>query len=172
MWRRNGKMHRDYLENLAVISKHPREYLSSFLSNKKECPICENRFGGVLPGGISNIDHDSDYFDIIICCHVLEHVPDDRKAMKELFRVLKPKGQAILQVPISYALETFEDTTIQTPEARFAAYGQTDHVRLYGSDYSDKLKSVGFKVNYFTNLSKNDNYGLIKDEKLFISSKE
>jgi len=99
---------------------------------------------------ITNINFENDYFDFIICNHVLEHIVDDRKAMSELFRVLKPEGFAILQVPISKkAKETFEDFSITTPGEREKYFGQKDHVRIYGKDYKERLKSVGFKVELY-----------------------
>lgn len=86
-------------------------------------------------------------FDFIICNHVLEHIPDDTKAMQELYRILKPGGTAILQVPYQADLEnTFEDDSITDPKERAKIFGQYDHVRIYGMDYFEKLKSIGFEV--------------------------
>ncbi len=89
-------------------------------------------------------------YDLIICNHVLEHIPDDIKAMSELLRVLKPGGLAILQVPYQAdRSETFQDDSITDPKQRAAIFGQYDHVRLYGMDYFDRLRSVGFRVKAF-----------------------
>lgn len=100
---------------------------------------------------ITNIAKKGNYFDVIICNHVFEHIPDDHKAMTELFRVLKVGGWAILQVPIDYDLKvTFEDETITSPKAREEAFGQVDHVRQYGLDYRDRLTNAGFKVSPIT----------------------
>lgn len=86
-------------------------------------------------------------FDIILCNHVLEHVSDDAQAMRELYRVLKPGGWAVLQVPIDYnRTTTLEDPTIVTEADRVKHYWQKDHVRLYGLDYADKLRAAGFAV--------------------------
>jgi len=86
-------------------------------------------------------------FDVVICCHVIEHVPDDAGAMKEIYRVLKPGGFAVLQVPLALNLETtLEDPKDVTPKQRKIAYGQVDHIRLYGMDYFDRLKKAGFRV--------------------------
>lgn len=95
---------------------------------------------------ITNITFPDNTFDIIICNHVLEHVPDDRKAMSELFRALKPGGWAILQTPMSNKTSTDEDLSISDPKKREQLYGQNDHVRTYGMDKKDRLESVGFTV--------------------------
>lgn len=89
-------------------------------------------------------------FNLIICNHVFEHIEDDLKAMKELFRVLKPGGTAILQVPISWKISaTFEDPAVKSPEERLQLFGQADHVRIYGKDYIERLKKAGFIVEIF-----------------------
>ncbi len=86
-------------------------------------------------------------FDFIICNHVLEHIPDDIKAMEELYRILAPNGTAILQIPLENDRKiTFEDDSITDPKERAKIFGQYDHVRIYGMDYFDKLASVGFSV--------------------------
>ncbi len=86
-------------------------------------------------------------FDILFCNHVLEHIPDDTQAMQELYRILRPGGMAILQIPQDLTREiTFEDDTITDRDERAKIFGQYDHVRIYGRDYFDKLRSVGFKV--------------------------
>jgi len=95
---------------------------------------------------ITDIQYPADSFDIIYCSHVLEHIPDDRLAMRELCRVLKPGGWAILMVPI-LAKITYEDPSATSPEERERLYGQSDHVRKYGRDYEDRLAESGFSVN-------------------------
>lgn len=94
---------------------------------------------------ITDIPYPDQSFDIIYCSHVLEHVDDDRKAMREFFRVLKDDGWAILLVPITRA-ETYEDPSIVEPLERLKAFGQEDHVRRYGPDYVDRLHDAGFNV--------------------------
>lgn len=87
-------------------------------------------------------------FDVIFCNHVLEHIIDDKKAMQELYRVLKPKGMAILQIPQDLNLDkTYEDFSITSEEERAKHFGQYDHVRIYGRDYFDKLRTIGFTVD-------------------------
>ncbi len=96
---------------------------------------------------IEEIPFEDDFFDVVIANHVLEHVEDDTRAMKEIIRVLKPKGWALLQVPLDVnRSETYEDKTIITPEDRARAFGQEDHVRVYGRDYAQRLQSAGFTV--------------------------
>ena len=95
---------------------------------------------------ITDIQYADQTFDVIYCSHVLEHVPDDKRAMREFFRVLKRDGWAILLVPIS-SDETFEDPSIVDPKERLEAFGQEDHVRRYGPDYADRLREAGFVVH-------------------------
>jgi len=86
-------------------------------------------------------------FDMVFCNHVLEHIEDDNKAMKELYRVMKSGGMGIFQVPQELARETtYEDPDIITPEDKAKHFGQYDHVRIYGRDYFDRLRNVGFNV--------------------------
>jgi SAM-dependent methyltransferase len=94
---------------------------------------------------ITNIQYPDKSFDVIYCSHVLEHVPDDRLAMRELLRVLKDDGWAILLVPIVTDV-TFEDPSITDPLEREKIFGQADHVRNYGNDYKQRLRESGFFV--------------------------
>lgn len=118
-------------------------------------------------------------FDYIICNHVLEHVIDDLRAMRELYRVLKPGGWAILQVPVSQVLaKTYENFDITEPKEREKAFGQSDHVRIYGSDYKNRLESAGFEVKEFDWSEEAQIFGgcenkhsLIRDEKIFFARK-
>jgi hypothetical protein len=96
---------------------------------------------------ICSIPYPDDSFDVILCSHVLEHVPDDRKAMAELFRVMKPGGWGLIEVPWDPSLEeTEEDPTVTSDEERIRLYGNKGHLRRYGRDYPDRLRSVGFEV--------------------------
>ncbi|MCC8358520.1 class I SAM-dependent methyltransferase [Salinimicrobium sediminilitoris] len=107
-----------------------------------------NRNTQIYEIDITSIDFKSETFDIILCNHVLEHIIDDKKAMTELFRVMKKSGWGIFQVPIAFNREkTYEDFSKITPEERYAAFGQIDHVRWYGLDYPRRLESAGFKVH-------------------------
>lgn len=119
---------------------------------------------------ICNLPFEDNSYDVILCNHVLEHIPDDTKAMHELYRVMKPDGWGIFQIPQDLSRETtFEDDSITDKKERAKIFGQYDHVRVYGRDYFDKLKSVGFKVeaiNYTNKLSKAEveKYCLAKGE--------
>ena len=100
---------------------------------------------------LTNIAYPDASFDAVLCYHVLEHIPDDVQAMRELHRVLKPGGWAILQSPLEASRETtYEDFTIVTPEAREQAFKQGDHVRIYGRDYKSRLVQAGFTLKLDT----------------------
>ncbi len=119
---------------------------------------------------ICNLPFEKNEFDIIFCNHVLEHIPDDTKAMQELYRILKPSGFGVFQIPQDLNREkTFEDNSITDKKERAKIFGQYDHVRIYGRDYFDKLRSIGFKVDevdYTNTLSQEDitRYCLAKGE--------
>ena len=119
---------------------------------------------------ICNLPFMDNEFDVIFCNHVLEHIPDDAKAMKELYRILKPGGFGVLQIPQDLnRASTFEDDTITDKKERAKIFGQYDHVRIYGRDYFDKLRRIGFKVeeaDYTSKLSEEDinKYRLPKGE--------
>jgi SAM-dependent methyltransferase len=86
-------------------------------------------------------------FDVALCSHVLEHVADDRQALSELYRILRPGGRAIVLVPIDYEREqTFEDESVVSPAERERLFWQVDHVRLYGRDFTARLEQAGFTV--------------------------
>jgi SAM-dependent methyltransferase len=96
---------------------------------------------------ICNLPFPDNAFDVILCNHVLEHIPNDTKAMQELYRVMKPGGWGIFQIPQDLKREnTFEDDSITDKKERARIFGQYDHVRIYGRDYFDKLRSIGFTV--------------------------
>lgn len=126
---------------------------------------------------ITGLTFGNDTFDMILCNHVLEHIPDDRLAMRELYRVMKPGGFGIFQVPINLELsETYEGPTITAPEDRVREFGQKDHLRVYGRDYVERLKNAGFsvkQVGYGENLSPDQigRYRLDKNEILYLCAK-
>lgn len=111
------------------------DYLSADLDPKKAMVLID----------LTDIKMDDGIFDVIICNHVFEHIQDHQKAMSEIYRILRPGGWAILQVPILGEL-TFEDPAAITPEEREKLYGFSEHVRGYGKDYKDFLNAAGFSV--------------------------
>jgi SAM-dependent methyltransferase len=125
---------------------------------------------------VQHIPFDENAFDIIFCNHLLEHVADDRQAMREMFRVLRPGGWGIMLSPVTVGKkETCEDPSITTPQARLKAYGQSDHQREYGEDYTDRLAEAGFHVqtvDYAKNLPEQDvrTFGL-RSEPIFVVRK-
>lgn len=131
-----------------------------------------------IKADITNLPFDDDSFDVILCNHVLEHIQDDIKAMRELFRVMKKGGMGIFQIPQDLNREsTFEDNTIIDRKERAKIFGQYDHVRIYGLDYFEKLRSVGFKVreiayNNAISADLSDKYRLMKGEILPVVFKD
>lgn len=115
------------------------DYISADLNNPQ----------AMVKMDITDIQYPENSFDVILCSHVLEHVPDDRQAMREFNRVLKPDGFAILMVPIT-AERTFEDSSVTSPEERERMFGQYDHVRKYGLDFEDRAKESGLSVKVFS----------------------
>lgn len=98
---------------------------------------------------ITAIPFSNNSFDVVLCSHVLEHIPDDAKAMAELNRILKPGGWAILLVPCEMnRATTFEDPSITDPIERLRLFKQEDHVRIYGRDYISRLEAAGFVVEW------------------------
>ena len=170
-----------FTSNLKVLHMAPEQSFYKRFRNLKnldyvtcdlDSPIAD------VKADIQGLPFENDAFDVIFCNHVLEHVDDDKKALSELFRVMKPGGWGILQVPIRYQLEeTFEDATITDRKERIEKFGQYDHVRVYGLDYYETLKNAGFtveKVNLSEKLSNEEirKFALEKNEILPVVRKE
>jgi SAM-dependent methyltransferase len=130
-----------------------------------------------IKADICDLPFQENEFDVVFCNHVLEHIPNDLKAMQELYRVLKPGGFGVFQIPQDLSrATTFEDNTITDKKERTKIFGQYDHVRIYGRDYFDKLRAIGFKVDevdYTQNITKDKQYrfSLMKGEILPICYK-
>ena len=130
-----------------------------------------------IKGDLISTNFKDEYFDLIICNHVLEHIEDDKSALDEMYRILKYNGISILQVPINVKREnTFEDLSIKSKIQREKYFGQYDHVREYGLDFKDRVEQAGFKVemiNYSTKISQDlvIKYGLMKDDLIPIGKK-
>jgi ubiquinone/menaquinone biosynthesis C-methylase UbiE len=97
---------------------------------------------------VTAIDFPNETFDVILCSHVLEHVTDDRRAMREFRRIVKPTGWALINVPSDPSrVDIFEDTSVLTAEERLVAFGQADHVRIYSHEgFLRRLRKAGFDV--------------------------
>ena len=170
-------------KSLRLLHFAPERMFYNYLSQKNNieyfpCDIQPKkyRYKGntkITQADITDIPFEAEQFDLILCNHVLEHIPDDKKAMSELFRVMKKGGNGIFLVPIDYNRETtYEDPSITSPKARLEAFGQEDHVRWYGGDYIERLKEAGFEVielDYAKEFSEEDQhkYGLLKDELVY-----
>ncbi len=114
----------------------------SYTTADLESPLADIKFD------IQQIPMPDNVYDIIICNHVLEHVENDHKALSELYRVLKPGGLAILQVPMVMDKEkTYEDPTITDPEERLKHFHQKDHFRIYGTDFPKRVQATGFTIS-------------------------
>ena len=130
-----------------------------------------------IKGDLISTNFKDEYFDLIICNHVLEHIEDDKSALDEMYRILKYNGISILQVPINVEREnTFEDLSIKSKIQREKYFGQYDHVREYGLDFKDRVEQAGFKVemiNYSKKISQDlvIKYGLMKDDLIPIGKK-
>ena len=126
---------------------------------------------------ICALPFENEHYDLIFCNHVLEHIPDDQKAMQELYRVLKKGGTLIAQVPLDGNRETtFEDNSITDKKERTQLFGQYDHVRVYGKDYYIRLNTVGFNskgIDFLDTLSSEERlrFGLPKKEQIPIAIK-
>lgn len=140
------------------------EYLSADL----------NRSSAMLKMDLTNIQFSNEVFDVILCSHVLEHIPDDIKAMSEMCRILKPGGWAVIQVPIAREF-TYEDWSLTTEKERIKFFGQRDHVRIYGIDIIDRLRKAGFTVKHCKparEIAKKDAKKMaLKDQDIFYCTK-
>ena len=167
-------------KNLKLLHFSPEKCLADFLRSYDNIEYLSADINSNLAmkkEDITNTSFENNSFDIIICSHILEHVAEDIKAMQELFRILKPGGFALIQVPNGYEggkrKTTFEDFSINTPEERLKAFKHPEHVRIHGLDYKNKLKKAGFKVKIisFTNEKLIKRFALRPGENLYICSK-
>ena len=155
----------------AFVQKFKKQKNLTYTTTDLNSPIAD------VKADICDLPFKDNSFDFIICNHVLEHIPDDTKAMQELYRVLAPSGTAIVQVPYDAKRAiTFEDNTITDQSERTRIFGQYDHLRVYGMDYFKKLSSIGFEVNaldYTSSISSDDieRYRLCKGELLPVCKK-
>ena len=151
--------YQDILSKQKNLSYFPGDKMVAGYSNQ----------GGVQNIDLTKLEFEDNSFDLVICNHVLEHIPDDKAAMSEIYRVLKPGGKGVITVPIKEDLEnTYENDEITTPQDRVKHFGQWDHVRWYGMDIKKRFEDAGFEVElkkYGENFSEEDfqKYGLCND---------
>ncbi len=143
-----------------------------YITADMESPIADVKLD------VQEMPFNDNQYDVVICNHVLEHVKDDKKAMSEILRVLKKGGFALIHVPVDYSMkETYENSEITGPAEREKHFRQRDHYRLYGLDFPDRLKEIGFVINgnnFTDELDKDtiERYRLISNEYMFAYSKK
>lgn len=142
-----------FSRNVRVLHFAPEKALESILS---DLPNIDYYTGDIMPGmamhitDITDIQYKDETFDIIICNHVLEHIENEKKAVSEILRVLKPDGKFIFSFPICLDDDTKEDSAIDTREKRLEYYGQEDHVRLYGKDFKERFENYGMEIETYS----------------------
>ena len=175
--------HRIDISSTSILHFSPEKYLNRYLRKKAFVTTVD-----IEPGFYTNIDPKITFsdatnlafadesFDMVIANHILEHIPDDSKAMKELWRVTKTGGSAILQVPYSETLATtLEDSHINDPAKQEALFGQRDHVRIYEmNNYIHRLTKAGFTVEVLRPeaLKEFEMYAIQPRESVFLCKKQ
>jgi SAM-dependent methyltransferase len=139
-----------FRDRLRVLHFAPEPYFQKKLRASPNLDYTSadlNSSSAMVKLDITDIPYAENTFDVVLCSHVLEHIPDGHKAMSELYRILKPGGWALLLVPLdAERAETFEDPDVVDPKERTRLFGQFDHVRVYGRDFKDRLEHAGFTV--------------------------
>ncbi|MCJ8153121.1 class I SAM-dependent methyltransferase [Chryseobacterium sp. SSA4.19] len=161
--------------NMSFLDFSPSRMLYRKWKSKKDISYFptdfENEFLSDYHYDITNIQTEGETFDLIVCYHILEHIADDRKAMSELYRVLKKGGTALIQTPFKEG-DIYEDNSVVSAGERLKHFGQEDHVRIYSVDgLENRLKEAGFHVD-IRNLDGDAYYGFSKDEKVLICTKD
>ncbi len=147
----------------SIASRNPKSYVTTDY---------EDEFEADKRHDIQAIDEPDNSFNIILCYHVLEHIPDDRKAMSELYRVLKPGGICYIQTPFKDG-EIYEDSSITTPEGRLEHFGQDDHLRIYSAKgLKSRLVEAGFSVEVNEFIQPADNRIGLKEVEIVLIAKK
>lgn len=167
-----------FSEKCSVLHIAPEPEISVRIQSNS---LCDYYSGNIVPGAmltvdVTDIQFRDDFFDYIIINHVLEHIQNEAKAVTELKRVLKPSGKIILSFPICTDMDTYENPDIQTPRGRLEAYGQEDHVRLYGKDYKERLEKFGLSIKDYVPQNECSQeeivrYGFNYDDTILIATK-
>ena len=145
------------------LKRHYKAMPERYITADLESPLADMHFD------VQEIPMPAASVDVIICNHLLEHVESDRKALSELYRILKPGGWGVLLSPVDHERErTFEDDSVTDPSERAKIFGQYDHRRIYGRDYTERLSEAGFiaeEIDYKSNFTKQqcEEYSLGED---------
>jgi SAM-dependent methyltransferase len=172
-----------YTEPLKVLHVAPETVFFNKLKNQTNIdyfPV--DIYPHLYPKGttyLDILDHEipDNSFDVIICNHVFQYIEDDKKAIKNIYKLMKPGGWGIMQVPINTSRKTtYEDSSITDPLEREKAFGLKEHVRYYSYDYADKLRNAGFNVNvddYSADFSNEEihKYGFWKGDSIYYCTK-
>ena len=177
-WLYLERVHDFFNQNYLILDIAPMRYFQRYcLSNTQlqYWSIDRATPWAMVQADITAVPYMVGAFQVVLCSHVLEHVPEDRVAMREINRLLAPEGIALIQVPVS-GDETLEDLSLTDPEQRRQLYGREDHLRSYGRDISDRLSQAGLRVKvipYARQLSEAElvRYGLNVEEILFVCHK-
>ncbi len=175
---RKTNFFKDNLRVLHIAPEHGTYKKFRKLGNLEYLSADLNSVRAKIKMDITNIQFEDNSIDVSLSSHVLEHIDDDKKAMKELYRIQKPSGWSIHQVPMDKRRKhTFEDKDINTDEERAKIYGHHDHKRVYGADYPKRLEEAGFKVicdGFAKSLSEHEllGFGINKEETIYLCIKE
>lgn len=169
-------LNREFLKpNIKILDFSPSRAIYRSLKNNNSVEYFpsdfENEFLADYNYDITNINAKSDEFDLIICYHILEHIENDKQAISELYRVLKPNATCIIQTPFKEG-EIYEDFSIKSKEERVKHFGQDDHVRIYSvNGLTERLIDAGFEVDVRT-YDENDYYKMSQNESILICKKK
>ncbi|MGN6284174.1 MAG: class I SAM-dependent methyltransferase [Afipia sp.] len=167
---------RDLFANRNILHFAPEHGMKAYIQSRQPRGYTTCEFGGRgadLDINIENIALPDDAFDLVVCCHILEHV-NDHRAIPELFRIVSKGGTLIAMTPVIEGWsETFEDRTKQkTEDDRILYFNQHDHLRFFGGDLRARLRAAGFIVDEYTAVEPDvSRYGLIRGEKVFLCRK-
>lgn len=169
------KLAQSTVQKTKVLDFSPSDSIYNQLSKNKKIDYkasdLSGNFNAAYQYDLTNIACEDNFFDYIICFHILEHIIDDAKAMSELFRILKPNGLVFIQTPFKEG-EIYEDFSIVTPQEREKHFGQDDHVRVYSiNGLAERLRKAGFQLE-LTNFEKDEYLGLKANETIIFASKK